>query len=129
MISFSPHMPGVSKLRAHPTAGPRNRDHLCVLEGLALKYRWVLIDLKRCWATIEPIHIIGGGTGTAAQSTTADATADRCRRPIEATIGKVLMQAVALGQLTSGGRLVVRHSFKPETYGRTLRRDVAYQKL
>ena len=39
--------------------------------------------------------------------------------PIEATaISNVLMQAIALGHLTSldEARAVVRHSFKPETY-------------
>jgi sugar (pentulose or hexulose) kinase len=85
---------------------------------------------------LEPIHIIGGGTqNRLLNQLTADATQRSViAGPIEATaIGNVLMQAVALGQLTSleEARAVVRHSFKPETYEphTAPEWDVAYQKL
>ena len=109
----------------------------CVLEGLALKYRWVLDRLEEMLGyRLEPIHIIGGGTqNRLLNQLTADATnRSVVTGPIEATaIGNVLMQAVALGHLKSldEARAVVRHSFKPETYEPqpSDRWDAAYQKL
>lgn len=109
----------------------------CVLESLALKYRWVLDRLEEMLGyRLEPIHIIGGGTqNRLLNQLAADAThRSVIAGPIEATaIGNVLMQAVALGQLTSlaEARAVVRHSFKPETYEPqpSDRWDAAYQKL
>ncbi|HSD84468.1 MAG TPA: rhamnulokinase family protein [Anaerolineae bacterium] len=109
----------------------------CVLESLALKYRWVLDRLEEMLGyRLEPIHIIGGGTQSyLLNQLTANATARTViAGPIEATaIGNVLLQAVALGQLTSleEARAVVRHSFKPETYEphTSAKWDVAYQKL
>ncbi|MBI5565497.1 MAG: rhamnulokinase, partial [Chloroflexi bacterium] len=94
----------------------------CVLESLALKYRWVLDRLEEMLGyRLNPIHIIGGGTqNRLLNQLTADAThRSVIAGPIEATaIGNVLMQAVALGHLTSldAARAVVRQSFKPETY-------------
>jgi rhamnulokinase len=77
----------------------------CVLEGLALKYRWVLDRLEEMLGyRLEPIHIIGGGMqNRLLNQLTADATnRSVIAGPIEATaIGNVLMQAVALGRLTS----------------------------
>lgn len=94
----------------------------CVLESLALKYRWVLERLEEMLGyRLEPIHIIGGGTqNRLLNQLTADATGRTVvAGPIEATaIGNVLMQAVALGHIQSldEARAIVRHSFKPETY-------------
>ncbi len=109
----------------------------CALESLALKYRWVLDRLEEMLGDrLEPIHIIGGGTQNRLLN---QLTADASNRsviagPIEATaIGNVLMQAVALGHLTSvdEARAVVRYSFQPETYvpQPAAGWDVAYQKL
>lgn len=94
----------------------------CVLESLALKYRWVLERLEEMLGyRLEPIHIIGGGTqNRLLNQFTADATNRTVvAGPIEATaIGNILMQAVALGHIQSldQARAIVRHSFKPETY-------------
>jgi len=109
----------------------------CALESLALKYRWVLDRLEEMLGyRLNPIHIIGGGTqNRLLNQLTADATnRSVVAGPIEATaIGNVLMQAVALGHLTSldEARAVVRHSFKPETYEPRPARewDAEYQKL
>jgi rhamnulokinase len=109
----------------------------CALESLALKYRWVLDRLEEMLGyRLEPIHIIGGGTqNRLLNQLTADATnRSVVAGPIEATaIGNVLMQAVALGHLSSlaEARAVVRHSFQPETYRPhpSAEWDAAYQKL
>lgn len=35
----------------------------CALEGIALKYRWVLDRLEEMLGrSLEPLHIVGGGT-------------------------------------------------------------------
>jgi len=92
------------------------------LEGIALKYRWVLERLEELTGKrFDPIHIIGGGTkNRLLNQLTADAT---CRivitGPVEATaIGNVLMQAIGLKHLSSlaDARGVVRKSFTPEVY-------------
>jgi rhamnulokinase len=107
------------------------------LESLALKYRLTLeraeeLSCKR----LDPIHIIGGGTKNRLLN---QFTADCARRtvvtgPVEATaIGNVLMQAIALGQLSSlaEARNVVRNSFSVETYqpGERAGWDDAYEKF
>ncbi|MGA9350579.1 MAG: rhamnulokinase family protein [Anaerolineae bacterium] len=94
----------------------------CVLESLALKYRWVLERLEEILARcLEPIHIVGGGTQNwLLNQFAADATGRRVvTGPIEATAaGNVIMQAMALGHIGSleEGRQVVRNSFDVVTY-------------
>jgi len=92
------------------------------LEGIALKYRWVLERLEELTGKhLDPIHIIGGGTkNRLLNQFAADAT---CRPvvagPVEATaLGNILMQAVAMKHLGSvaEAREVVRVSFQPEIY-------------
>jgi rhamnulokinase len=92
------------------------------LEGLALKYRFVLDRLEELTGKrLDPVHIIGGGTkNRLLNQLTADAT---CRTvvagPVEATaIGNVLMQAIGLKHLTSleEARELVRLSFTLEVY-------------
>jgi rhamnulokinase len=94
----------------------------CLLEGLALKYRWVLERLEGLLGRrLETIHIVGGGTQNRLLSQLA---ADATQRtiitgPIEATaIGNLLVQAVALGEVGSldEAREVVRRSFTVETF-------------
>jgi rhamnulokinase len=94
----------------------------CALEGLALRYRWVLERLEELVGRrLETIHVVGGGS----QNTLlCQLTADACNRPVvagpvEATaIGNVLVQMLGLGQLGSlgDGRAVVRRSFDVRTY-------------
>ncbi len=94
----------------------------CALESLALKYRWVFECLEKLLGKrLEVVHIVGGGTQNRLLNQLA---ADALNRPvitgpIEATaIGNILMQAIALGHLSSldDAREVVRHSFAVETY-------------
>ena len=105
-------------------AVPQTRGEIVrvALEGIALKYRWVLERLEELTGKrFDPIHIIGGGTkNRLLNQFTADAT---CRTviagPVEATaIGNVLMQAIGLQHLSSlaEAREAVRTSFAPEIY-------------
>jgi rhamnulokinase len=89
----------------------------CILEGIALKYRWVLERLEEMLGyRLEPLYVVGGGTQNQLLSQfTADAT---CRQvitgPVEATAtGNILMQLMALGHVTTlaQARQVVRESF------------------
>ena len=93
-----------------------------VLEGIALRYRWVLERLEELTGRrLEPIHITGGGTqNRLLNQLAADATSRTViTGPIEATaIGNILMQAIGLGHLDSltDARQVVRASFATEAY-------------
>jgi rhamnulokinase len=94
----------------------------CILESIALKYRWVLERLDALvGARLEPVHIFGGGAKNRLLSQfTANATGRAVvAGPFEATtIGNILMQAIALGELGSlqEARDVVRRSFTPELF-------------
>jgi rhamnulokinase len=94
----------------------------CVLESLALKYRQV-IELLAAAAGIAPsqIHVVGGGAQNALLCQwTADATGlDVIAGPAEATaVGNLVVQAIALGELTSldEARELVRRSFRTDAY-------------
>jgi rhamnulokinase len=89
----------------------------CTLEGIALKYRWVLERLEDMLACrLEPLYIVGGGTQNHLLSQfTADAV-DRqvITGPVEATAtGNILMQMMALRHVSNlvEARQVVRESF------------------
>jgi rhamnulokinase len=108
-----------------------------VLESLALKYRFVLERLEALTGKhLNPLHIIGGGTKNKLLN---QFTADSAGRtvitgPVEATaIGNILMQAIAMKQLSSlaEAREVVRASFEPEIYEpkQTAGWDEAYARL
>jgi rhamnulokinase len=94
----------------------------CALEGLALRYRWVLERLEELLGRrLEVIHVVGGGC----QNTLlCQFTADACNRPVQAgpveatAIGNVLVQAIGLKALKSleEAREVVRRSFEVVTY-------------
>ena len=120
-------------------AVPRSQGEIVrvVLESLALKYRLVLEHLEELTGKrLEPLHIIGGGTkNRLLNQLTAGCTGRRVvTGPVEATaIGNILMQAIALGHLSSlaEARALVRRSFDVETYhpaGQT-GWDEAYVKL
>jgi rhamnulokinase len=110
----------------------------CVLESLALKYRWVIEKLEvLIGARVDPIHVVGGG---AQNGLLCQFTADALGRPViagpvEATsLGNVILQAQALGLLGSlaEGRELIRHSFAVTTYEPTAERDAwdgAYARL
>jgi rhamnulokinase len=94
----------------------------CILESLALEYRWGTEKLRELSGRVLPvIHIIGGGSRNwLLNQFTADATGcEVIAGPVEATaIGNILVQALALGQLSSlaEGRVLVRRSFDVITY-------------
>ena len=94
----------------------------CVLESLALKYRWVLEKLEAVRGReIDVIHIVGGG---AQNQTLCQFTADATETtviagPTEATaVGNIAVQAIASGLIgsISEARETVRRSFNVITY-------------
>ena len=94
----------------------------CALEGIALKYRWVLERLEEMLGgRLEPLYIVGGGMQNQLLSQfTADAI-DRqvITGPVEATAtGNILVQMLALGHIDSlqAGRQIVRSSFDLSGY-------------
>lgn len=94
----------------------------CVLDSIALKYRWVVEHLEEVVGRrLEVVHIVGGGTRNELLS---QLTADCLGRPVitgpvEATaIGNLLAQAIALGLLANWdvARQVVIDSFPVKTF-------------
>ncbi len=94
----------------------------CVLESLALRYRWVLEKLESLLGRrLEVIHVVGGGSRN---ELLCQLTADACDRPVlagpvEATaIGNVLVQSIGLKLIGSlaEAREVVRNSFEVRLY-------------
>lgn len=94
----------------------------CILESLALEYRWVAERLEELTGrSLGTIHVIGGGArNPLLNQLTADATGRPVAAgPVEATaLGNVLVQAIAAGHLASlaEGRELVRRSFPVEAY-------------
>lgn len=94
----------------------------CILESLALKYRYVLESLERILdRRLSTLHVIGGGSQNRLLCQfTSDAINRRVLAgPIEATaIGNALVQAMATGAISGIGQLrdVVRASFAIEEY-------------
>jgi rhamnulokinase len=94
----------------------------CIMESLALKYRWVLEKLELLLGKpLRTIHVVGGGCQN---RLLCQFTADATQRPVvagpvEATaMGNILMQALARGEIASlaEGRELVRRSFNVRTY-------------
>jgi len=94
----------------------------CILESLALKYRWVLERLEEMLGRrIARVHIVGGGTQNTLLSQLA---ADAMQRPViagpvEATaIGSIMIQAIAVGEVGSlaEAREIIAASFPTVTY-------------
>lgn len=89
----------------------------CIIESLALKYRWVIEMLEKVTGEpINTIHIIGGGSRNQSLCQyAANATGRRVLAgPVEATAaGNILVQAMACGVFSSleEGRRVIRKSF------------------
>jgi len=103
---------------------PQNRGAIarCVLESLALRYRWVIERIEEMRGRrVNAIHVIGGGCRNHVLCRfTADATGRPVLAgPVEATaVGNIIVQAMALGHVSSleEGRALVRHSFEVTTY-------------
>ncbi len=103
-----------------PTARPEIVR--CILESLALKYRWVLEQIESVSGQrVGVIHVIGGGSRNQAL---CQFTANATGRPViagpaeAAAAGNIVIQAMALGRLASleEGRALVRHSFDPTVH-------------
>ena len=94
----------------------------CIVESLALRYRFVLERIEQLAGKQFPgLYIVGGGVQN---STLCQCTANALNRPVwagpqEATaIGNVLVQHIALGNIQdlAHGRRIVRTSFPIQTY-------------
>jgi len=125
------------KLTGQPVPEDKGAVVRCALEGIALKYRWVLERLEEMLGYhLEPVYIVGGGTQNRLLS---QFTADALRRqvytgPIEATaLGNIMMQMIAMGALhnVAEGRELIRKSFPLSVYepAQTAGWDEAYDKL
>jgi rhamnulokinase len=111
----------------------------CVLESLALKYRWVLERAEEITGRrAEVVHVVGGGVrNTLLCQLTADATRRPVRAgPVEATaLGNLMVQAYARGYLGSleeiraavRGSSVKVHEYRPT--GSADEWDEAYERL
>jgi rhamnulokinase len=94
----------------------------CVLESLALKYRWVLERAEEIsGGRAEIVHVVGGGVRNELLcQLTAEATRRRVRTgPVEATaLGNLMVQAYAGGRLSSLGEIreSVRRSVEVRDY-------------
>jgi len=93
-----------------------------ILEGLALRYRDVVLELEECQdRRVDVVHVVGGG---ARDALLCQLTADACGRsvlagPFEATaIGNAIVQLVAAGALASvdDGRRLVAQAWPPVRY-------------
>ena len=121
-----PDMPSAIRAFCHDSgqAAPQDKGSMarCVLESLALKYRWIFERIKEMQGRqIRVIHIVGGGSQNRLLCQfTANATGTLVLAgPVEATaIGNVVVQAMALGLLPSleEGRELVRRSFEITAY-------------
>lgn len=119
-------MPGAIRAycRRHDQPAPENVGQVvrCILESLALRYRWVLESLERVVGKpMATIRIVGGGSQNRLLN---QFTANACDRPVvagpvEATaLGNVMMQAIAAGRLSSidEGRQALADSFPRQTF-------------
>ncbi|HUW09436.1 MAG TPA: rhamnulokinase family protein [Anaerolineae bacterium] len=107
---------------AQPVPTSKGAIVRCVLESLALTYRQVLEQLETVLGREHrSIHIIGGGSRNRLLN---QFTADAIGRPVvagpseAASIGNILMQALAVGHIGSleEGRDLVRRSFDVTTF-------------
>ncbi len=94
----------------------------CILESLALKYRFLIDKINAsCPAPVEVLHIVGGGSqNEVLNQFSADATGlPVIAGPVEATaVGNVMIQAISKDVWSSleQGRKVVSRSFPLKSY-------------
>ena len=143
---LAPNSPAVGDMPSRILAFCRETDQTppsndgeitrCVLNSLALEYRWVAERLAEISGLALPvIHIIGGGSqNTLLNQLTADATGRTVvAGPVEATaIGNIIAQLLALGQIGSlqDGRELVSRAFDVQRIEphRDDRWDAAYER-
>ena len=103
---------------------PRDEGEIvrCILESLALKYRWVAEKLGLVSGSpIDVIHIVGGGAKNRllCQFAANAAGVPVVAGPTEATaIGNIMVQAISAGLIDSisDARAIIRRSFELQTY-------------
>ncbi|HQO70151.1 MAG TPA: rhamnulokinase family protein [Clostridia bacterium] len=103
---------------------PQNRAEIvrCIMESLALKYRYVFDGLcKIVGSRIPKLHMVGGGCkNTMISQFTANALGTEVTAgPIEATaIGNIAAQLIALGEIKDlrQARTVIKGSFEIKSY-------------
>jgi len=103
---------------------PQNRAEIvrCIMESLALKYRYVFDGLcKIVGSRIPKLHMVGGGCkNTMISQFTANALVTEVTAgPIEATaIGNIAAQLIALGEIKDlrQARAVIKSSFEIKSY-------------
>jgi rhamnulokinase len=108
----------------------------CILESLALEYRWVSEQIERLRGMYYPLfQIIGGGTkNKLLNQFVADATGKTViAGPVEAAaLGNILVQAIAMGDIASltEGRAIVGDSSELQTYvpTKSMAWDDAYER-
>jgi rhamnulokinase len=94
----------------------------CIMESLALKYRYVLDRIEEITGKIyDTIHIVGGGAkdGMLCSFIASAAGIRVVAGPVEATaIGNIAVQAMALGEIGSlrEARQIIRNSFPVKVY-------------
>ncbi|MEG1846045.1 MAG: rhamnulokinase family protein [Oscillospiraceae bacterium] len=97
---------------------PQNKSEIlrCILESLAMKYRYSIMQIELCAEkSYNAIHIVGGGTqnGLLCQMT-ANATGKKVvAGPVEATVfGNIALQLLANGEISSlkEARKVIKNS-------------------
>jgi rhamnulokinase len=109
----------------------------CILESLALKYRWVIESIEGILGRrLSPVVVLGGG---ARNGLLNQFTADALQRPViagpvEATaLGNLAVQMISRGELASLGeaRALIRASVPPVVYepGEGAAWDEAYARL
>lgn len=108
--------------RAGKAPGTLGETVRCVLESLALKYRWALDRIEELAGRALPsVDLIGGGSRNGLLCHLA---ADACGRPVLAglpdatALGNILVQLMADGRISSieEGRELVRRSFPLAEY-------------
>jgi len=120
-------------------SAPQSKNEIIrtALEGLALKYREVLENLrKKTGKSLAELYIVGGGTqNELLNQMTADSTGcEVIAGPIEATgVGNVVVQMMAAGDLSSlaDARQLITDSFEPKRYQprKTSQWDEAYGRM
>jgi rhamnulokinase len=123
------------RLTGQPLPANEGEVLRAVLQGLALRYRYVIEKLEEVSGRkTAVVHIIGGGTqNRLLNQFTADALGKPVLTgPVEATaVGNLITQARAAGIIEDGeqGTAIIRNSFPIETYqpGKPDEWNVAYE--
>ena len=115
--------------------GSRGETLRCILQSLALRYRWVIEALELVTGSrVTTLRVVGGGSQNELLcQLTADAAARPVQAgPVEATVlGNVMVQAVVQGTLPdlAAGRAIIETSLAPRIYQPSQDLEPAYQRF